>query len=61
MLFKVKSVEKCNGQVSVFRGATRLERRQELWGGVENLRRTWSRCWADWSLRKAGVGGGGGG
>lgn len=44
MLFKVKSVEECNGQVSVFRGATRLERRQEFGGGVENLRRTWSRC-----------------
>lgn len=32
MLFKVKSVEECRGQVSVFRRATRLERRQELEG-----------------------------
>lgn len=32
MLFKVKSVEECRGQVSMFRRATRMERRQELEG-----------------------------
>lgn len=38
----------------MFRGATRLERRQELGG----LRRTWPRCCTDWGLRKGFWGGG---